>query len=69
MSLRKRPLLIVTCAICGYTAQVNPAVLGVNIHRALRPMYNPPTLWICDTHQLVDRTPHQLAGRMVLDIN
>jgi hypothetical protein len=46
---RTIPLMHVKCAICGYAAQVNPAVAG-NGHRQVRITYSPPKLWICDIH-------------------
>ncbi len=42
--------MIVTCAICGYVANVNPRIASIQGHRPHRKMENPPDLWVCDIH-------------------
>lgn len=42
--------MLVTCAICGFEAEVNPRILAIYGHRPHRSMRNPPMIWICDTH-------------------
>jgi hypothetical protein len=44
------PIMLVTCAICGYKAEVNPRIAAIYGHRPHRSMNYPPTLWICDIH-------------------
>ena len=41
----------VSCAICGYVADVEPRERLADFRGALRKMTNLPDLWICDTHK------------------
>ena len=41
----------VTCAICGFTADVTPGQATINDNvRAVRPVRTGPQVWICDIH-------------------
>ena len=42
--------MLVTCAICGYQANVNPRIAAIYGHRPHRSMRDPPKIWICDIH-------------------
>jgi len=42
--------VLVTCAICGFEADVNPRIASIQGHRPHRKMENPPDLWVCDLH-------------------
>jgi hypothetical protein len=44
--------MIVTCAICGHIAHVNPCIAPINGKFIKKVYSNVPKIWICDTHQL-----------------
>ena len=45
-----RVKMIVTCAICGYKANVNPRVTSLTGLRPTRATRCPPAVWVCDVH-------------------
>ena len=45
-------IMIVTCAICGHIAHVNPCIAPINGKFIKKVYSNVPKIWICDTHQL-----------------
>lgn len=42
--------MIVTCAICGHVATVDPKISPINGKYMKKVYSNPPKVWICDTH-------------------
>jgi hypothetical protein len=48
----------VTCAICGYQAEVRPRVTSLYGIRDVRHLRTMPKLWICDTHAVEHLNAH-----------